>query len=47
MNYLAKTREHIKLDERNHVNKPLLDKLGGLGRLVLKRCTKNLSCPKY
>ena len=25
------TPQHIKLDERNHVEKPLLDQLGGLG----------------
>ena len=26
-----KTPQHIKLDERNHVEKPLLDQLSGLG----------------
>ena len=26
-----KTPQHIKLDERNHVEKPLLDQLHGLG----------------
>jgi type I restriction enzyme R subunit len=26
-----KTPQHIKLDERNHVEKPLLDQLAGLG----------------
>lgn len=26
-----KTQPHIKLDERNHVEKPLLDQLAGLG----------------
>ena len=27
----SKTPAHIKLDERNHVEKPLLDQLNGLG----------------
>lgn len=30
-----KTPERIKLDERNHVEKPLLDQLAGLGWEVL------------
>ena len=31
MNHIDKTPPHIKLDERNHVEKPLLDQLTGLG----------------
>ena len=31
MNPLSETPKHIKLDERNHVEKPLLDQLAGLG----------------
>ena len=31
MSSLSKTPNHIKLDERNHVEKPLLDQLAGLG----------------
>ena len=27
----VRTPQHIKLDERNHVEKPLLDQLDGLG----------------
>ncbi len=30
-----KTPPHIRLDERNHVEKPLLDQLAGLGWEVL------------
>jgi type I restriction enzyme R subunit len=30
-----KTPHHIRLDERNHVEKPLLDQLAGLGWEVL------------
>lgn len=32
---MKKSSEHIKLDERNHVEKPLLDQLGGLGWEIL------------
>ena len=35
MPYQDKTPAHIKLDERNHVEKPLLDQLAGLGWDVL------------
>jgi type I restriction enzyme R subunit len=28
---MNKSPQHIKLDERNHVEKPLLDQLAGLG----------------
>ena len=31
----GKTPKHIKLDERNHVEKPLLDQLAGLGWEVI------------
>ena len=31
MSYKDKTPQHIRLDERNHVEKPLLDQLHGLG----------------
>ena len=31
----GKTSKHIKLDERNHVEKPLLDQLAGLGWEVI------------
>jgi len=31
MSYIDKTPPHIRLDERNHVEKPLLDQLTGLG----------------
>jgi hypothetical protein len=30
-----KTPPHIKLDQRNHVEKPLLDQLEGLGRGII------------
>lgn len=30
-----KTPQHIRLDERNHVEKPLLDQLAGLGWEVI------------
>ena len=30
-----KTPPHIKLDERNHVEKPLLDQLDGLGLEII------------
>ncbi|MFZ3138217.1 MAG: hypothetical protein WA126_12605 [Thermodesulfovibrionales bacterium] len=32
---LDKTHQHIKLDERNHVEEPLLDQLAGLGWEIL------------
>ena len=32
----GKTSKHIKLDERNHVEEPLLDQLAGLGELACK-----------
>ena len=35
MNFSNKTPQHIKLDERNHVEKPLLDQLTGLGWEVI------------
>ena len=35
MSSLGKTPQHIKLDERNHVEKPLLDQLAGLGWEVI------------
>ncbi|MDO8608667.1 MAG: type I restriction endonuclease subunit R [Phaeospirillum sp.] len=35
MAYQDKTPAHIKIDERNHVEKPLLDQLAGLGWEVL------------
>ena len=35
MNFSNKTPQHIKLDERNHVEKPLLDQLMGLGWEVI------------
>ncbi len=31
MSSIDKTPKHIKIDERNHVEKPLLDQLAGLG----------------
>ena len=31
----GKTSKHLKLDERNHVEKPLLDQLAGLGWEVI------------
>lgn len=30
-----KTPQYIKIDERNHVEKPLLDQLSGLGRAII------------
>ena len=35
MRFSNKTPQHIKLDERNHVEKPLLDQLAGLGWEVI------------
>ena len=35
MSFPGKTPKHIKLDERNHVEKPLLDQLEGLGWEVI------------
>lgn len=32
---LDKTSTHIRLDERNHVEKPLLDQPEGLGRGII------------
>lgn len=45
-----KTPPHIKLDERNHVEKPFLDQLHGLGWEIIDLDSKgNLwtSCVKY
>ena len=41
-----KTPNHIKIDERNHVEKPLLDQLDGLGWNVILNCidTVILNC---
>ena len=35
MSFPGKTPKHVKLDERNHVEKPLLDQLAGLGWEVI------------
>ncbi len=42
----GKTPKHVKLDERNHVEKPLLDQLAGLGREVIDapRFLSSLPC---
>ena len=37
---LDKTPQHVKLDERNHVEKPLLDQLGGLGWEIIDLANK-------
>ena len=39
---IDKTPQHIKLDERNHVEKPLLDQLEGLGWEILDLDSKQL-----
>ena len=36
-----KTSPHIKLDERNHVEKPLLDQLAGLDCGIIDLASKN------
>ena len=35
MSFSGKAPKHVKLDERNHVEKPLLDQLAGLGWEVI------------
>lgn len=44
---LDKTPQHIKLDERNHVEKPLLDQLAGLGWEVLDLDNSQHPCDSY
>jgi hypothetical protein len=36
-----KTPQHIRLDERNHIEKPLLDQLHGLGFEILAKKANN------
>lgn len=35
-----KTPPHIKLDERNHVEKPLLNQMSGLDRAIIDNDTE-------
>ena len=43
---IDKTPQHIKLDERNHVEKPLLDQLGGLGWEIIDLDNKQHSADR-
>jgi type I restriction enzyme, R subunit len=44
---LEKTTPEIKLDERNHVEKPLLDQLAGLSWEIIDLDTKQHPCDSY
>jgi type I restriction enzyme R subunit len=45
MAYQDKTSAHIRLDERTHVEKPLLDQLKDLGWEVLVPLRENICLP--